>query len=255
MKISKLFHWLYAFVMFLPVFAIGGTLLISTFNMSAKQETEITYKYETNEVNNYTDLVEGNIYKVDLIDSYIFGADGNCSSIYIFNVVDEDNEPYPSIIIEDNGYIDYSFSNQNNVKRISYDLAGYGGNSFILTDNSKVYVVYTNTEYQSQEIIEALEESDYSPIDSIETNNLDSQEVFYNAVDKVTESSLFSWSYNSFLVAPFSYIVALFGMPTNHVVVELLSYWLAISIIWLVFDLVMYVPLLVHRWLDKGVLE
>lgn len=35
----------------------------------------------------------------------------------------------------------------------------------------------------------------------------------------------------------------------------LLTYWTCISIIWLVFDVFMYVPLLVHRWIDKAKLE
>lgn len=34
-----------------------------------------------------------------------------------------------------------------------------------------------------------------------------------------------------------------------------LTYWTCISIIWLVFDVFMYVPLLVHRWIDKAKLE
>lgn len=255
MKISKLFHWLYGLVMLLPIFAILSAILVNTFNMSAKQETEITYKYETNEVNSYLDLVEGNIYKVNLDDDYIYGANGNCASIYIFNVTDDDGEPYPSVIIEDNGFIDFGFSSDQSNKKVGYDLAGYGGNNFILTTESNVYIVFTSFDYQEQGVVEALKESDYSPIESIETHNLDSQDIFYKAIEKVEKSPIFSWSYNSFLVAPFSYIVALFGMPTNHVIVELLSYWLAISIIWLVFDLIMYLPLLIHRWLDKGVLE
>lgn len=36
---------------------------------------------------------------------------------------------------------------------------------------------------------------------------------------------------------------------------HLLIYWLLISIIWLVFDVLMYVPQLVHRWLDKASLS
>lgn len=35
----------------------------------------------------------------------------------------------------------------------------------------------------------------------------------------------------------------------------LLTYWTCISIIWLVFDVFMYVPLLVHRWIDKAKIE
>jgi len=79
--------------------------------------------------------------------------------------------------------------------------------------------------------------------------------IFIDSVNNLNTETLFSWSASSFLVAPFQYIGDLFGLPTGSPIVTLLSYWLNISIIWLVFDLVMYLPLLIHRWLDKGVIE
>ena len=55
-------------------------------------------------------------------------------------------------------------------------------------------------------------------------------------------------------------IFNIFGIGTGDytlgILVEyLLTYWTCISIIWLVFDVFMYVPLLVHRWIDKAKLE
>lgn len=38
-------------------------------------------------------------------------------------------------------------------------------------------------------------------------------------------------------------------------IVSMLSYWTIVSIIYLIFDVLMYVPLLVHRWIDKARLE
>lgn len=46
----------------------------------------------------------------------------------------------------------------------------------------------------------------------------------------------------------------LFGIDSS-LIIYLLDYWTCISIIWLVFDVFMYVPLLVHRWIDKAKLE
>ena len=71
----------------------------------------------------------------------------------------------------------------------------------------------------------------------------------------VMNSNLFGWAKDSFLVEPFQYIANLFEMPSTSPIIYALSYWLSISIIWLVFDVIMYVPLLVHRWLDKGIIE
>ena len=86
-------------------------------------------------------------------------------------------------------------------------------------------------------------------------NNFDVTTMFYYSVDQVSSNVLFSWCNTSFLVAPFEYIGNLFGMPVNSPLYTFFSYWLNISLIWLVFDVIMYVPLLVHRWLDKGVIE
>lgn len=80
-------------------------------------------------------------------------------------------------------------------------------------------------------------------------------DIFIESVHNLNSETLFSWASTSFLVAPFSYIADLFGIASTNPIITMMSYWLSISIIWLVFDLIMYIPLLVHRWLDKGVLE
>ena len=79
--------------------------------------------------------------------------------------------------------------------------------------------------------------------------------IFVDSFNNLNVIGLFSWASGSFLVAPFSYIADLFSMPITSPFITLLSFWLDISLIWLVFDVVMYVPLLVHRWLDKGIIE
>lgn len=55
----------------------------------------------------------------------------------------------------------------------------------------------------------------------------------------------------------YNYITSLFfdSGDINTLVIMLLNYWTSISIIYLVFDLFMYIPLLVHRWIDKGLVE
>lgn len=79
--------------------------------------------------------------------------------------------------------------------------------------------------------------------------------MFIDSVNQLNTIPLFSWALTSFLAEPFQYIADLFGMSTTSPFITLLSYWLDISIIWLVFDVIIYVPLLVHRWLDKGIVE
>ena len=80
-------------------------------------------------------------------------------------------------------------------------------------------------------------------------------ETISNEFASVWSLSIFSWANSSFLIAPFNYIADLFGISSSNLLIVSLDYWLCISIIWLVFDLIMYIPLLVHRWLDKGVIS
>ena len=48
----------------------------------------------------------------------------------------------------------------------------------------------------------------------------------------------------------YSYLIQdMFGLHSamNQTIINLLTYWTCISIIWLIFDVIMYVPLLVHQ--------
>lgn len=269
MKISKLFHWLYAFVMFLPILAVGSTVLISTFNMSSKEQTEITYKYETNEVNSNEDLIIGNIYH---FKNYYIGSQSTSNLVMsgvVFNIQTDFGFYLDDSAYSFNNILNYSSIYISDDSMFLYSPSDYNADNYIAgfsiddaLDYGTIECDIVLQEFRSIDDTELMSNlyqdfsiSSYNEIESVETHNLNAREVFYDSLDELKESPYFSWAYNSFLSTPISYIVGLFSMPTNHVIVELLSYWLAISIIWLVFDLIMYVPLLVHRWLDKGVLE
>ena len=95
----------------------------------------------------------------------------------------------------------------------------------------------------------------YAILNKNATASFDLMDTFSNALNSLNTNSLFSWAQTSFLVAPISYISDLFGLSSTSPIITLMSFWLSISIIWLVFDLIMYIPLLVHRWIDKGIIE
>lgn len=207
MKISKLFHWLYGLIMLLPIFAIGTTCLISTFNMASKEESEIHYKYETNEVNSILDLKEGNLYKINLN--------------FFWNTYNVDTE----LEIYDTKVILISNSTDVNTNKIAYYSTDYfdmyhdetkinlyndnWGTPLIETEilstipsavfnlsNTNLYLIYNNniTLHGDNLYYELFTISDYNEIDYVETHNVAAQDVFYNSVDKVTTSSLFSWA-------------------------------------------------------------
>ena len=261
MKISKLFHWLYAFVMLLPVFAIGVTCGYAMFNKNAYQS------YSGLNENTESNIIVNTINDFDYTKTYYIGnsrltetnTGGERSTGYfLLDSVEviQNNTSYSNDVIEQFERIYFYISNNtiniyanfyigstayslntNNTFLFKVNIRGITGGDTSIT-NLNWTLSHSNSLYY-------IDYFTYQQIDN----------VFYYSVDKVTQMPLFNWAYNSFLSAPLVYIVTLFSIPANHIVVQLLSYWLAISIIWLVFDLIMYVPLLVHRWLDKGVLE
>ena len=75
-----------------------------------------------------------------------------------------------------------------------------------------------------------------------------------NSFTNVFNLDLFSWCKDLFLIEPLNYITDIFGV-SNNAISYIFAYWCSISIIWLVFDLLMYVPNLVHTWLDRGAID
>lgn len=285
MKISRLFHWLYAFLMLLPVFFIGGRCLYTIFNQNAKDsysgnveytETNATSLYNTNHLESNNDFIANNYYLLNFTS--IIGNDS--SFITLLNDVGENVLEFVSY--SNNGYsyaLDYANSKQYDFLLI---YTNFNINNVILVGDSQFddtstevrithgtgvvnnYIIFKYLGVSNIEILENDFWTYFSEIpdnlnvwfitnDVIEVSTLDN--AFEYSMNQLNEVPLFSWAKDSFLVVPFSYISGLFGIAISNPLNTLLSYWLSISIIWLTFDLVMYVPLLVHRWLDKGVVE
>lgn len=242
MKISKLFHWLYAVLMLLPVFAIGSKVLYVSINQNANSSYSAEpFNYDENVINNSNDIELNQWYHIDT--SY-FDASANIGWFYYSNIRNIYNTTPSNVALFESCNRFYLYSN-------SYIQ--------IADDNSNSYWISLTTNTIQFDVI-ILSKPTFNNVNSgfvemsvVSFGNLDN--ALYYSVYQVSQEGLFSWANESFLAEPITYITGLFGMPNNSPVITMLSYWLAISIIWLVFDLIMYIPLLVHRWIDKGVLE
>ena len=271
--------------MLLPVFFITGRCLYVTFNQNAKDSWSgdygVTYKYQSNVPfhDDDIDIDNGNIYAFNYNDqSILLGSDIWLDFRVIRGSIKFDfsdglyiDEYMNNITISDRSIRIVLFNSSENYDTSSV-LTIYLGDtnndeylaivdelSDILITTSEDCIILMNECIINdlgldREIVYRLTYTDYNEILSVESEaTLDN--AFIYSVNQLNEVPLFSWAKTSFLVAPFQYIGALFGVPNDSPITTLMSYWLDISIIWLVFDLIMYVPLLVHRWLDKGVLE
>lgn len=236
----------------MPIFAIGVKSLYVTFNPNAKdsytensQTIMLPVYYESNEVNSFNDIIIGNIYRFENINTITTTTYYGYVDINLFNRQYEKGVGITEV-----------FLYTTNANQTLYRYVQNGSTEFIYFDNTKNLVsftqlqgqfsVYDNFNFVSQNIVNYY--SPYTYTDTIDN-------VFYYSVEQISNESLFNWANNTFLAQPLLFITNLFGVPSTSPIITILCYWFAISVIWLVFDVIMYIPLLVHRWLDKGVIE
>ena len=274
MKISKLFHWLYATLMFLPILMFIPSCLYYSLNKYATNETttQINYKYQSNEVNTLDDLVEGNIY---FCESFYFVTSDLSSEKLDIKIISTGNVNLNNYNYSiDEAYIgDNYFNNNYNFINITYD----SSDVIIYFTNENAYVdIYFNGEIEFTNCIFYCDNStlnnfksyllssgsslpqytDYNVIESVNTNVQDTiSNKMYLAWESIWNLPLFAWTKNSFVSAPFTYITGLFGVSATNSLNYVFTYFVSISICWLVFDLIMYVPNLAHKWIDKGAIE
>lgn len=259
MKISKLFHWLYAFLMFLPITFILPTLMYYGFNDNATAQEytkEEPIYYQTNEVNSVDDLTLGNYYTISLND---FVSNNTLQVVFI-------NEYH---LIQGNLNYDGIWGTYGNVPYFRTGGASYS-NILLATEesdtNNDIYYVLRNGAVIDFLFVSSQDLTTF--VDCISscprTYVREYQEVTYTMgiTDSVNQAiidtfdlPMFAWATNNILVAPFSSICSFFGVASTSVLIKYLYYWLTISVIWLVFDVLMYIPLLVHNYIDKARIE
>ncbi len=96
---------------------------------------------------------------------------------------------------------------------------------------------------------------DTASVDNFNTFTQNVVNSFCNVLNMVMTNSIFAWVSDSIVYTPFSYIANVFSMPVNSPIISLLSYFLVITVIYIVFDILVYIPNLFHRWIDGGSLE
>lgn len=266
--------------MFLPIVLFIPNAFYYGFNEHAtnSETTTINYKYQSNEVNSPNDLVEGNIYSYSSFEVYVLDRE---LQLY-FNILQYNNIylPYDTQSIGEviydaynanirneltfsyyndgqTSYADFFFTNLDTYSDITFDLDT--SDSVIFTN--LIFVCSDNFIDHIQEIDEDLQNglptyTDYNVIESVEINTDDTiSNKMYQAWLSTWNLPLLQWTHTSFVASPFTYITGLFGVPSDSTLNYIFAYFVSISICWLVFDLLMYVPNLAHRWLDKGALE
>lgn len=301
MKISKLFHWLYAILMLLPFAFFVPSVLYYAFNDNATMQSVEVPKIETISVDFnqqfsadtyvfpsvrlgltstqygesvsvvgtntnttreqwfYSDVLSINQNHIYYLNSYFTGAEYSNMTSWVALTRSDNSRNYLTLPVRLSGYSSCRFYNQNEgitedydftIQFMIYDLTQMfgSGNEPTISEFNQMFPNYYYPYIESE-----LMQITY---DTGETEQLVSNTDIVNyAWVSIWDLPLFNWCKVSFVSVPFTYITGLFGLAASNSFNYVFTYFASMSIIWLVFDVIMYVPLLVHRWLDKGIVE
>lgn len=267
---------IYGFMLFAPLFAIASTCLIYSFNKeihTPSQSVEIEYKYESNEVETEEDLVLGNIYNIKFNDVY--------ENMFL------NNDPYISLTIIEvksfsinrifttgtQGYIDENieinntkYENATSIIDFHSDYIWFGYCSINLPDNYLLGGYIENMDYQDIinyniiAVLNSYENINFNNIEFSKVNNNDipiesveviteqnpTEKVFYRAVDYVEDSNIFNWAKNSLIYTGLVDTCLILSI-NNTFIPMLLAYWLIISILYFLYDIVLMILQVLHR--------
>lgn len=302
MKISKLFHWLYAILMLLPFAFFVPSVLYYAFNDNATMQSVEVPKTETIAVDfnqlmptEYTfdvptEVTEnGNGFTAYAVPNstntkVIFYFDWLESHQYLlrFNASVNQNNVVNYTFLYNPSYSEYFTEEINSgVSLLTYiyvPTSDNVGQIQFYRDMHSVAVTYTNinlfdltqmfgvgNEPTVSEFNLMFPRSYYSYIESQpmqitydtgETEQLiENTSIINYAWESIWDLPLFSWTKVTFVSVPFAFLTGLFGIGANSSLNYVFGYFATISICWLVFDVIMYVPMLVHRWIDKARIE
>ena len=169
----------------------------------------------------------------------------NTDGVYTASV---DSNPYIYVLANSNGQTyDYDFYFS------LFDLTQMFGSGNEPTYNEFI-TYFPNSYYEYTESQEMYIENAYTT--TYDDTDIMSQFMYqeYNFMDKYLGiykyqpfAGIYSWIQNTFFNANAPLVFTIFY--------QWFAYWLFVSLCWLVFDVLIYVPMVAHRWLDKGALE
>lgn len=230
---------IYGFLLFMPLIAIGVTCGYAMFNKNAYQSYSDSNLIESKaEITNYEELQDDVIYNFDFDDSQQSGYTGRFGfkdiSVDLYNI-------FPNMVVRD--YVAFLFyGNDQNI--IWYYLENDTLTSYYYgtaKGNLEKFSITLDIQY-TQSTLTIHKWNIYTYV--FKQSKIDN--VFYYAVDKVTESPLFSWAQNSVIYTTTNTTCNALSITTPFIPL-LLSYWLIISVIYFLYDIALMFVWLIHR--------
>lgn len=225
-KILKLS--IFASVMLAPLFAIAFKCAYATFNKNAYQSYSSKSVYQNVNIDQYQNVNIGTKYTLTEKEFNTNGSQFNINFDYISLTPTDlgvDQATYDTI----NGFLinqnwqEIRFTNSSAPTTPIVRYAWEKGFSFdIIFSSTNNSVQYINTWFFVNQI-------------TYNTDTLDN--AFYYAVDQMKDNELFAWTKNTALYTPINAMTSGLGITTDAIAV-LLAYWLYITLIYVIFDIV-----------------
>lgn len=306
MKISKLFHWLYAILMLLPFAFFVPSVLYYAFNDNATMQSVEVPRTETIVVDfnqlgigwSNTDFGLTSVFD-DTTGQFTINGIGANNGPYLFKYPNQTNTALGWYMKDQHKYFVRSNFNFNDGLRCQVKLGSNYYSPFVNqifsynVDESIDHIanvwfyastgVSVNVENLYVNVFDLTqmfgsgneptisEFNNYFPnayysytqselmqitYDTGETDQfVENTSVINYAWESIWDLPLFSWAKVTFVSVPFAYLTGIFGMGASNSLNYVFGYFATISIVWLVFDLILYVPMLAHNWIDKARIE
>lgn len=260
-KESTIGKVIYGFLMFAPLLAILTSCAYTIFNKNAKETTNIEYyEYQTNEVDiNSVDpksqIITGNVYKVNLQDS---GYTTSSTTIDI----------KACYVVKDNLEINYNTFEK-------YELGNFRYNSsanyifftvFTYMNNTRNAVGgYSNVNLQAQELyIVPNENTDRTLLINSHLLSISDKTRFniknitqekavnniYYAIEQIEQEPVFNWAKNNDIYTGIKDVCQTMSIKSTFFPL-ILTYWLIISTIYFIYDIILIIFHILHNYIHK----
>lgn len=230
---------IYAFLMFIPLLAIGVTCLYVIFNKNAYQS------YYGQNINQYQNINLQN--NSQLIDN---DNDLYMENSYFVNTTLSGTITYQDVSVESGNFANPTEENMQiiaNSNRLYFyrgtSITFYNDNnqtSFVMTSMSGVILKFTNIQSTPNQVIApAFYYIQYEDVSYV-------SEAFYYSIDKIQKSPLFNWSSNTTTYSVLQLTCTTLGI-TPQFIPMLLSYWLMMSLMYLLYDIALLIVHMAHN--------
>lgn len=236
---SKIGKIIYGFLLFMPLLAILFTCGYVMFNKNAYQSYGDEYVEESIQLDSSN---VNSLYVTGQHITYTFGEKNTqWNAKFGFTQISINLNEIFNVTTEWNAF--YLYNNNNDIRFYTTD-----NQSYLLSENDRLFNTFTYVVDLSNFNDKTIYNYGIAFTYTFVTSKLSN--VFYYSVNQVEESNLFNWAKTSGIyTTTHSFTQAL--SITNTFIPMLMTYWLIISVVYILYDIVLMMLVIFHKKVHK----